>query len=471
MNITDLYNSAPAETSKPTTSTEEPVKLEKDDNTIATKIEEPGETLASEAKEDIANTEKKDEPNGIKQEEPQPVIVDAKSESTNGVLKESKPETNGDKHTDKQVSKLAGKANKITAKDYRNLYKMLLDRHANAVSKFEELGIKEEKTIGMLRYLQLRNNSLIDLNEMIYQKIKVQQVLLNKDEFILHDDLTTEKEISIIKKLIDSNSHIKTSLDPLLELVENPTNEKISVKQELNQMLYVLELLAPTAIYQNEELGSVFDDLELDIDYNHKSQYSKNYISSTNVSLSASNIINPNVAVIEEPVAKKEEVRFKPHPVKKVQKKRTLKLKTKKNGVANKQEDSSAASSSASTPAPAPTPASIELKPKDKRQHSETEDKADANTEQTLVKKRKTSISETAASADEPKDNDTLNPDNAKIELEIENTITKLIDQKKNGEAEKSEPAVTADSDLPTEGEVPVTEPETPSEVKTEEKV
>ncbi|GME69077.1 hypothetical protein B5S28_g222 [[Candida] boidinii] len=471
MNITDLYNSAPAETSKPTTSTEEPVNLEKDDNTIATKIEEPGETLASEAKEDIANTEKKDEPIAIKQEEPQPAIVDAKSESTNGVLKESKPETNGDKHTDKQVSKLAGKANKITAKDYRNLYKMLLDRHANAVSKFEELGIKEEKTIGMLRYLQLRNNSLIDLNEMIYQKIKVQQVLLNKDEFILHDDLTTEKEISIIKKLIDSNSHIKTSLDPLLELVENPANEKISVKQELNQMLYVLELLAPTAIYQNEELGSVFDDLELDIDYNHKSQYSKNYISSTNVSLSALNIINPNVAVIEEPVAKKEEVRFKPHPVKKVQKKRTLKLKTKKNGVANKQEDSSAASSSASTPAPAPTPASIELKPKDKRQHSETEDKADANTEQTLVKKRKTSISETAASADEPKDNDTLNPDDAKIELEIENTITKLIDQKKNGEAEKSEPAVTADSDLPTEGEVPVTEPETSADVKTEEKV
>lgn len=467
MNITDLYNSAPADSSKlTTTSTEESVKLEQDDKAITAKVEEPSETPASESKEDIDNTEKKDESIIIKQEETQPVIHEAKSESTNGVLKESIPETNGDRHTDKQASQLSGKATKITAKDYRNLYKMLLDRHANAVSKFEELGIKEEKTIGMLRYLQLRNNSLIDINEIIYQKIKVQQVLLNKDEFILHDDLTKEKEISIIKKLIDSNAHIKTSLDPLLELVENPTNEKISVKQELNQMLYVLELLAPTAIYQNEELGSVFDDLELDIDYNHKSQYSKNYISSTNVSLSALNIINPNVSIVEEPSVKKEEVRFKPHPVKKVQKKRTLKLKTKKNGVAAKQEEASAASSSASTP-----PTLIELKPKDKRQLSETEDKADAITEQNPVKKRKTSISKDAASTDEPKNNDALNPSDSKIELEIENTITKLIDEKKNGEAEESEPVVTVDSDLPAGEEVPITKSETPTDVKTEEKV
>ncbi|OUM52784.1 hypothetical protein BVG19_g2006 [[Candida] boidinii] len=464
MNITDLYNSAPAESSKPsTTSTEELVKLEQDDKVITAKVKEPSETPVSESKEDIDNTEKKDESIIIKQEETQPVIHEAKSESTNGVLKESIPETNGDKHTDKQDSQLPGNATKVTAKDYRNLYKILLDRHANAVSKFEELGIKEEKTIGMLRYLQLRNNSLIDINEMIYQKIKVQQVLLNKDEFILHDDLTKEKEISIIKKLIDSNAHIKTSLDPLLELVENPTNEKITVKQELNQMLYVLELLAPTAIYQNEELGSVFDDLELDIDYNHKSQYSKNYISSTNVSLSALNIINPNVSIVEEPIVKNEEVRFKPHPVKKVQKKRTLKLKTKKNGVATKQEDSSVASSSASTPATVPVP--IELKPKDKRQHSEREDKADA--EQTSVKKRKTSISKDAASTDEPKNSEALNP----IELEIENTITNLIDQKKNGEAEKSERVVILDLDSPAGEEVPVTESETPADVKTEEKV
>ncbi|GMG19038.1 unnamed protein product [[Candida] boidinii] len=196
MNITDLYNSAPAESSKPsTTSTEELVKLEQDDKAITAKVEEPSETPVSESKEDIDNTEKKDESIIIKQEETQPVIHEAKSESTNGVLKESIPETNGDKHTDKQASQLPGKATKVTAKDYRNLYKILLDRHANAVSKFEELGIKEEKTIGMLRYLQLRNNSLIDINEIIYQKIKVQQVLLNKDEFILHDDLTKEKEI------------------------------------------------------------------------------------------------------------------------------------------------------------------------------------------------------------------------------------------------------------------------------------